>query len=76
MNRSVENVNQGQSVFSLWAAIKICNMVFIYRLIRFLPASKNIRIIVGTVFDQLRNGGAFYGILFVSFNLLNRLILI
>jgi hypothetical protein len=41
-------------------------MFFIYRLIRFLPASKNIRIIVGTVVDQMRNGGAFFGVLFVS----------
>jgi hypothetical protein len=55
------------SYFPLWSAIKICNMFFIYRLIRFLPASKNIRIIVGTVVDQMRNGGAFFGVLFVSF---------
>jgi hypothetical protein len=68
MNRSVDMLDQGKSVFALWAAIKICNMMFIYRLIRFLPASKNIRIIVGTVIDQFRNGGAFYGVLFVNFN--------
>jgi hypothetical protein len=52
--------------FALWSAIKICNMFFIYRLVRFLPASKNIRIIVGTVVDQMRNGGSFFGVLFVS----------
>ncbi|CAF1535640.1 unnamed protein product [Adineta ricciae] len=57
-------IQQERSVFTLWAAIKTCNMLFIYRLIRFLPASKNIRIIVGTVFDEVRNGGAFFGVLF------------
>lgn len=36
-----------------------CNLLFIYRLLRFLPASKNIRIIVGTVVDQIRNEGRF-----------------
>ncbi|CAF1473352.1 unnamed protein product [Adineta steineri] len=49
---------------TLWEAIKACNMLFIYRLIRFLPASKNIQIIVGTVIDEIRNGGAFFGVLF------------
>ena len=49
----------------LWASMKVCNMLFIYRLVRFLPASKNIRIIVGTVIDEIRNGGAFFGVLFV-----------
>jgi hypothetical protein len=44
----------------------MCNMFFIYRLVRFLPASKNIQIIVATVIDQIRNGGAFFGVLFVS----------
>jgi hypothetical protein len=51
--------------FTLWEGIKTCNMLFIYRLIRFLPASKNIQIIVGTVIDEIRNGGAFFGVLFV-----------
>ena len=41
-------------------------MLFIYRLVRFLPASTNIQIIVGTVIDEIRNGGAFFGVLFVS----------
>lgn len=50
---------------SLWEAIKTCNMLFIYRLVRFLPASTNIQIIVGTVIDEIRNGGAFFGVLFV-----------
>ncbi|CAF2053976.1 unnamed protein product [Rotaria magnacalcarata] len=49
---------------TLWEAIKTCNMLFIYRLVRFLPASKNIRIVVGTVIDEIRNGGAFFGVLF------------
>ncbi|CAF0807179.1 unnamed protein product [Adineta ricciae] len=49
---------------TLWEANKACNMLFIYRLIRFLPASKNIQIIVGTVIDEIRNGGAFFGVLF------------
>ncbi|CAF3975079.1 unnamed protein product [Rotaria sp. Silwood2] len=39
-------------------------MLFIYRLVRFLPASKNIQIVVGTVIDEIRNGGAFFGVLF------------
>lgn len=56
-----------EPIFSLWAAIKVCNMLLIYRLVRFLPASKNIRIIVGTIFDEFRNGGTFFGLLFVSF---------
>lgn len=43
----------------------MCNMLFIYRMVRFLPASKNIRIIVGTVIDEIRNGEAFFGALFV-----------
>ncbi len=51
---------------TLWEGIKGCNMLFIYRLVRFLPASKNIQIIVGTVIDEIRNGGAFFGVLFVS----------
>jgi hypothetical protein len=51
---------------TLWEGIKACNMLFIYRLVRFLPASKNIQIIVGTVIDEIRNGGAFFGVLFVS----------
>ncbi|CAF4951677.1 unnamed protein product [Rotaria socialis] len=50
---------------TLWEAIKTCNMLFIYRLVRFLPASKNIRIVVGTVIDEIRNGGAFFGVLFI-----------
>ncbi len=50
---------------TLWEAIKACNILFIYRLIRFLPASTNIQIIVGTVIDEIRNGGAFFGVLFV-----------
>ena len=54
-----------RSFISLWALIKMCNMLFIYRMVRFLPASKNIRIIVGTVIDEIRNGGAFFGVLFV-----------
>jgi hypothetical protein len=66
MNRYVGAMHQERSFFSLWAAIKMCNMLFIYRLVRFLPASKNIRIIVGTVIDEIRNGGAFFGVLFVS----------
>ena len=64
-NRELDIEAINKSYFSLWSAIKICNMCFIYRLIRFLPASKNIRIIVGTVFDEIRNGGAFFGFLFV-----------
>lgn len=55
--------------FTLWEAIKICNMLFIYRLVRLLPASKNIQIVVGTVIDEIRNGGAFFGVLFVCFGL-------
>lgn len=51
---------------TLWEAIKTCNMLFIYRLVRLLPASKNVRIVVGTVIDEIRNGGAFFGVLFVS----------
>ena len=66
MNRYFGVMDQERPFFSLWAAIKMCNMLFIYRLIRFLPASKNIRIIVGTVIDEVRNGGAFFGVLFVS----------
>jgi len=66
MNRPGGSVHKEQPLFPLWAAIKICNMLFIYRLLRFLPASKNIRIIVGTVVDQMRNGGAFFGVLFVN----------
>lgn len=54
-----------RSFISLWALIKMCNMLFIYRMVRFLPASKNIRIIVGTVIDEIRNGEAFFGALFV-----------
>jgi hypothetical protein len=50
---------------SLWKSIKACNMLFIYRLVRFLPASTNIQIIVGTVIDEIRNCGAFFGVLFV-----------
>lgn len=46
-------------------------MLFIYRLVRFLPASTNIQIIVGTVIDEIRNGGAFFGVLFVRFILLH-----
>ena len=65
MNRYMDMKSKGRSFFSLWAAIKTCNMLFIYRLVRFLPASKNIRIIVGTVIDEIRNGGAFFGVLFV-----------
>ncbi|CAF4114160.1 unnamed protein product [Rotaria sp. Silwood2] len=61
----VEMIKKEKPIFSLWASIKVCNMLFIYRLIRFLPASKNIRIIVGTIFDEFRNGGAFFGLLFV-----------
>ncbi|CAF1583402.1 unnamed protein product [Rotaria magnacalcarata] len=60
----LEMVKKQKPIFSLWAAIKVCNMLFIYRLVRFLPASKNIRIIVGTIFDEFRNGGAFFGLLF------------
>ncbi|CAF1465916.1 unnamed protein product [Rotaria sp. Silwood1] len=60
----VEIIKKEKPIFSLWAAIKVCNMLFIYRLIRLLPASKNIRIIVGTIFDEFRNGGAFFGLLF------------
>lgn len=67
MNRYIELVQKERPFFSLWAAIKVCNMLFIYRLIRFLPASKNIRIIVGTIFDEFRNGGAFFGLLLVRF---------
>ncbi|CAF1476583.1 unnamed protein product [Rotaria sp. Silwood1] len=63
----VEMIKKEKPIFSLWAAIKVCNMLFIYRLIRLLPASKNIRIIVGTIFDEFRNGGAFFGLLFVIF---------
>ncbi|CAF3699173.1 unnamed protein product [Rotaria sp. Silwood1] len=63
----VEIIKKEKPIFSLWAAIKVCNMLFIYRLIRLLPASKNIRIIVGTIFDEFRNGGAFFGLLFVIF---------
>jgi hypothetical protein len=66
MNRYADITKQERTFFSLWAAIKTCNMLFIYRLIRFLPASKNIRIIFGTVIDEVRNGGAFFGVLFVS----------
>ncbi len=66
MNRYDDIMDKEKSFLSLWAAIKMCNMLFIYRLIRFLPASKNIRIIVGTVIDEIRNGGAFFGVLFVS----------
>ena len=66
MNRYGDAARKEAYYLPLWSAIKICNMLFIYRLLRFLPASKNIRIIVGTVVDQLRNGGAFYGVLFVS----------
>jgi hypothetical protein len=66
MNRYADITKKERTFFSLWAAIKTCNMLFIYRLIRFLPASKNIRIIVGTVIDEVRNGGAFFGVLFVS----------
>lgn len=51
---------------TLWESIKVCNMLFIYRLVRFLPASTNIQIIVGTVIDEIRNSGAFFGVLFVS----------
>ena len=47
-------------------------MLFIYRLIRFLPASKNIQIIIGTVIDEIRNGGAFFGVLFVSATFMDR----
>lgn len=54
---------------TLWSAIKMFNMFFIFRLIRFLPASKNIQIIVGTVIDEIRNGGAFFGVLFVSWDI-------
>lgn len=68
MNSYVEMVRKEAPAFSLWAAIKVCNMLFIYRLVRFLPASKNIQIIVGTIVDEFRNGGAFFGLLFVSFN--------
>jgi hypothetical protein len=50
---------------SLWESIKAWSMLFIYRLVRFLPASTNIQIIVGTVIDEIRNGGAFFGVLFV-----------
>ncbi|CAF0795036.1 unnamed protein product [Rotaria sordida] len=60
----VEMIKKEKTIFPLWAAIKVCNMLFIYRLIRFLPASKNIRIIVGTILDEFRNGGAFFGLLF------------
>ncbi len=61
------NLTQKQIPFlSLWESMKACNMLFIYRLVRFLPASKNIQIIVGTVIDEIRNGGAFFGVLFVS----------
>ncbi|UJR31120.1 hypothetical protein I4U23_018628 [Adineta vaga] len=60
----VDSKEKERSVFTLWAGIKTFNMLFIYRLIRFLPASKNIRIIVGTVIDEVRNGGAFFGVLF------------
>jgi hypothetical protein len=60
------NLKENQVPFlSLWEAIKACNMLFIYRLVRFLPASTNIQIIVGTVIDEIRNGGAFFGVLFV-----------
>ena len=48
-------------------------MLFIYRLVRFLPASKNIQVIVATVIDEIRNGGAFFGILFVSAATFDRL---
>ncbi|CAF2912774.1 unnamed protein product [Rotaria sp. Silwood2] len=59
------NMTEKQIPFlTLWEAIKICNMLFIYRLVRFLPASKNIQIVVGTVIDEIRNGGAFFGVLF------------
>lgn len=67
--RSADLRSTSDAVLPLWAIIKMCNMLFIYRLIRFLPASKNIRIIVGTVVDQLRNGGAFFGVLFVSLDI-------
>ena len=60
-------IHNERPFFSLWATLKMCNMLFIYRLVRFLPASKNIRIIVGTVIDEIRYGGAFFGVLFVSF---------
>lgn len=66
MIRLGDTVRKENYYLPLWSAIKICNLLFIYRLLRFLPASKNIRIIVGTVVDQIRNGGAFYGVLFVS----------
>ncbi|CAF0799248.1 unnamed protein product [Rotaria sp. Silwood1] len=56
--------NSDSNMITLWEAIKICNMLFIYRLVRFLPASKNIQIVVGTVIDEIRNGGAFFGVLF------------
>ena len=69
MSRYGETARREDFYLPLWSAIKICNMCFIYRLVRFLPASKNIRIIVGTVVDQMRNGGAFYGVLFVSVNI-------
>jgi hypothetical protein len=58
---------------SLWESMKACNMLFIYRLIRFLPASTNIQIIVGTVIDEIRNGGAFFGVLFVRLFLMNKI---
>ncbi|CAF1209473.1 unnamed protein product [Rotaria sordida] len=59
------NITQKQIPFlTLWEALKTCNMLFIYRLVRFLPASKNIQIVVGTVIDEIRNGGAFFGVLF------------
>jgi hypothetical protein len=66
MNSDIQTSHEERPFLSLWSAIKMCNMLFIYRLIRFLPASKNIRIIVGTVFDEVRNGGAFFGVLFVN----------
>lgn len=72
LRRHVESEELPQSVLTLWAASKMCNMLFIYRLVRFLPASKNIRIIVGTVFDEVRNGGAFFGVLLVRHTALIR----
>ncbi len=65
MNRSADLGDTEKYFLSLWAAIKVCNMLFIYRLVRFLPASTNIQIIVGTVIDEIRNCGAFFGVLFV-----------
>jgi hypothetical protein len=65
MNSDFNLIGMQVPFLSLWESIKACNMLFIYRLVRFLPASTNIQIIVGTVIDEIRNGGAFFGVLFV-----------